>query len=248
MENHEVIWPFRLLPFGIEKIIIEFLGNNVSKQQKKLHKTLLFEFKSKISLKEILNKHWNFRNKDFMITLPFQKKYTQSIYKNIEDALIARANQSMRGLPWIIKETENSHLIGGNFIHNTRLRQNGSSDPENWKKFLHGNTNYSKKPIYLHPHWESRKQEVYFLRYVYNNQQLEELFDNLKTCVCCKSHKYNCPKKIDGYWDEQSIYRPRFGEIMNEKRCKCPCRHHKRNLVNAFEISENLFIGENTIY
>lgn len=232
MPPYETIWPW-LLPFELEKIICEFVGNNVSPTQKKLHKYLLRTFKSIIAIQEISYAHWFPTKKQFLIPRTINTKYPQSILKSKKNILKARSKNILYGSGFVIKNTKKDRRMAETWaLINPKY-------PENWK-FAMSNPDVAqdKTLIHWHHHWDYRCEEITYLRNKYDNSQLETLFSYLKKCSCCNSHQYNTPKHITDEWDEQSIYRPRYGEKMScEYRCKCPCRHYKRIIAEAYQLS-----------
>ena len=72
------------------------------------------------------------------------------------------------------------------------------------------------------------------LTHIFDGDEIQSCFNNLKGCRCCKMHRTNIPRNILGTWDEQplKVMGPEFGE---EELCACKCRHYKRILVKTYE-------------
>jgi hypothetical protein len=71
---------------------------------------------------------------------------------------------------------------------------------------------------------------ILFVDAIINNiNNLEEVFNDLITCNCCKKHKINRPTNLET-WREINNHKSQ-----NVSQCKCQCRHYSRFVYRAFK-------------
>lgn len=226
--KHLTIWPHKL-SYELELLIYKYVGCNIILPEKKKFKKVLKEFKCKCAIYLISHEVWEEPNGSGLNyctnnTIYVNRKNIKAEYRSRYSVLSTRCSSYMHGITWKPCPLGSNHPL-----QLTGIREQ-AWDTHAWAKKLfieeQGKSIFNMNEVTAWElKWESREDEIAYFRYTYSPEQLRKLFEDMKYCNCCKVHKYNCPKHLDDIWDEQSIYRPRYGENLT---CTCPCRHYKR--------------------
>ena len=196
-------------------------------------KKILKELRCKWALYRISHEPWCDHTQETMSDkiLFINRKSPIIEYKDRISILEKRCKFYNEGLGWNPYSVKNKKSLS--------FRKGGDYNISNWEtlldneRFLMNKTNGDRIPNAKRDNeweirWKSLEDEEEYYKFIYNLETKIELFNGLKNCKCCPEHRYNCPKNIYDYWDEQPLYKPRYN-----LNCTCPCRHYKRILCNS---------------